>query len=138
MSDDELSGASTISSTASHTTEQGRWSGFLKTVKEYKELITLILFFAAGAFWLFDYFATKHQVKQLQCLVNANISFLQGRMDSGSLSQLLVDNLKDSALLDMKPTLTSDETLKRNQLRVRLESHEERASRRVSSSTEAA
>jgi hypothetical protein len=117
MSTTEPSNASTSSSTASGTTGQGRWSNFLKPVNEYKELIALLLFFLGGAFWIFDYFATKHQVKQLQCLLNANIGFIQGRMDSGSLSQILVENLRESASLDMKQTLTAEETLKRNQLR---------------------
>jgi hypothetical protein len=117
VSDNESGGGGMPGLAKSDPTEPGRWSRFLKPIKEYKELITVIVFFVGGALWIFGYFATKHQVKQLQCLLNANISFLQGRLDSGSLSQLLVENLKESTLLDTKGTLTSDETLKRNQLK---------------------
>jgi hypothetical protein len=91
-------------------------SSFLKLAGEYKEFAALIAFVVGGIFWAFAYFATKQQLKEIQCIVNANMAFVQGRMDSASLSQLMLDNLKESVTLE-KATLTSDEVLKRNQLK---------------------
>ena len=34
-------------------------AGFISRVKEYKELIAVIVFFIAGVLWIFAYFATK-------------------------------------------------------------------------------
>jgi hypothetical protein len=61
-------------------------SSFLKAAGEYKEFAALVAFAMAGIFWAFAYFATKAQLKQVQCIMSANMAFIQGRMDSASLS----------------------------------------------------
>jgi len=99
-------------------------ASFLKKAGEYKEFVTLVVFFLGGIFWAFAYFATKQQVQQIRCLMNANMTFLQGRMDSASLSQLMVENLKESSVLERaalnpdKSSVSSDDVGKRSQLRV--------------------
>jgi hypothetical protein len=65
--------------------------------------------------WAFAYFATKQQVKAGQCILDANVAFLQARMDSASLSQLMVENIKERAALE-KPNLSQEEIVKRTQL----------------------
>jgi hypothetical protein len=90
-------------------------SSFLKTAGEYKEFITLVVFVMGGILWAFAYFATKQQLKAVQCVLDANVAFLQGRMDSASLSQLMVENIKERAALE-KPNLSQDEIVKRTQL----------------------
>jgi hypothetical protein len=91
-------------------------SSFLKVADQYKEFVALVVFFLGGIFWAFAYFATKQQLTETRCILNANIDFIQSRMDSASLSQLAVDNVKESATLE-KPNLTPDEIVKRNQLK---------------------
>ena len=90
-------------------------SSFLKTAGEYKEFITLVVFVMGGILWAFAYFATKQQLKAVQCVLDANVAFLQGRMDSASLSQLMVENIKERAALE-KSNLSQDEIVKRTQL----------------------
>lgn len=64
-------------------------SRLLRTIKEYKELIAIIVSFIGGALWVFDYFATKEEVKdlrssttsesnQLHCLLQENVQRLDG------------------------------------------------------------
>lgn len=90
---------------------------FVKKVGEYKEFVALVVFFLGGIFWAFAYFATKAQLKEIQCIMNANMNFIQGKMDSSSLSQLMLDNLKASAALE-KTGLTPEEIVKSNQLKL--------------------
>jgi hypothetical protein len=89
----------------------------LQKLGEYKEFIALLAFFLGGVFWIFAYFATKEQLKSIQCLMNANLTAIQGRMDYASLSQLMIQNFEETASLEGKPSLTAAETVKRNQLK---------------------
>jgi hypothetical protein len=91
-------------------------ASFLKAAGAYKEFVALVVFFLGGVFWAFAYFATKQQLKEVQCIMNANMAFVQSRMDSASLSQLMLDNLRESAALD-KASPSPENTLKRNQLK---------------------
>lgn len=92
----------------------------LKVLNEYKEILTICAFFFGGVFWIFAYFATKQQLddergatksqfKEQQCLLNANLDFLQGKIDIANLSGLLVKNLVQSKALAEKRTLTTIE-----------------------------
>lgn len=67
----------------------------LDNIREFKELIAVIVFFIAGALWVFGYFATKDQLSTLHCITNANMEFLQGQMDSNNLSQMLMKNMQE-------------------------------------------
>jgi hypothetical protein len=80
------------------------------------QMLDLVVFFLGGVFWGFAYFATKQQLKEVQCIMNANMAFVQSLMDSASLSQLMLDNLRESAALD-KASPSPENTLKRNQLK---------------------
>jgi len=92
-------------------------TSFLKVSGEYKEFAALVAFCVGGVFWAFAYFASKQQLLETRCLLNTNISFIQARMDSSNLSQLMVENLKEGVALDAKTALSPDEILKRNQLK---------------------
>ena len=67
--------------------------------------------------WAFAYFATKQQLDELKCLMNSNISIIQGKTDAASLSQILIQNQQESAPLEAKTPLTAAETLRRDQLK---------------------
>jgi hypothetical protein len=85
---------------------------------EYKELITVLVFFLGGVVWIFGYFATKKQLDELRCLFTANIDFVQGQMDSGNLSQMAVQNFQEVNPLLQKPALNLDEQTKLGRLKV--------------------
>ena len=53
---------------------------FVTRLKEYKEFIAILVFFMGGFFWIYGFFATKDQVKVLQCLTNNNIALIECRM----------------------------------------------------------
>jgi hypothetical protein len=57
----------------------GVLNGFTAWLKAYKELITVIVFFAGGSAWIFGYFATKKQVDELNCLFHKNITVLESQ-----------------------------------------------------------
>lgn len=75
--------------------EKTKLSKILGSIKEFKELIAVIVFFVSGILWVFGYFATKDQLKSLHCITNANMEFLQGQMDSNTLSGMLLKNLQE-------------------------------------------
>ena len=93
-------------------------TGFIATLKEYKEFIAILVFFLAGVLWMVGYFATKKQLTELRCLVLANVEFIQNRMDVNNLSDLTVKNIEELAALADKTTLTAEEKAKRNRLEV--------------------
>jgi hypothetical protein len=45
----------------------------LKKLAPWKEMITIIVFFAGGALWLVGYFETKAKVKELRCFAHESI-----------------------------------------------------------------
>jgi hypothetical protein len=92
-------------------------ASFTKWIGEYKELISVLIFFAGGVLWAFAYFATKQQISELKCLMNANVNIVQGKMDSSTLSQLMLDNVKRTSQLDGTPNPTADQVVEKNQLK---------------------
>ena len=92
-------------------------SAFVKVLSDYKELIGIFIFVIGGILWAFAYFATKQQLDELKCLMNSNISIIQGKTDAASLSQILIQNQQESAPLEAKTPLTAAETLRRDQLK---------------------
>jgi hypothetical protein len=92
--------------------------GFLARLKEYKELISILVFFIGGALWIFAFFATRNQLEELHCLMNANMNFIQGRMEVANLSDLMVQNITETTSLDSKPSLSADEKIRRGKLQV--------------------
>lgn len=65
---------------------------FLNRLKEYKEFIAIVLFFLAGFLWIYGYFATKEQLSEVRCLMDANITLLSGQVQSNVLAQQLLKN----------------------------------------------
>jgi hypothetical protein len=89
---------------------------FLNILKEYKELIAILVFFLGGVLWMFGYFATKQQLTELRCWMRANVEFVQGRMDAANLSDLSVKNIEDLTALSEKATLSADEKARKHRL----------------------
>jgi hypothetical protein len=89
---------------------------FLDILKEYKELIAILVFFLGGVLWMFGYFATKQQLTELRCWMRANVEFVQGRMDAANLSDLSVKNIEDLTALSEKATLSADEKARKHRL----------------------
>src|SRR5262245_7951462 len=81
----------------------------LGTLKDYKEFIAILVFFIGGILWIFGYFATKKQLDELHCLMNANVDFIQGRMEAANLSQLMVQNIEELTPFANKTELSPDE-----------------------------
>jgi hypothetical protein len=57
---------------------QGKFNAFLK---EYKELIATVSFFAVGILGVLNYFATKEELKTIDCLLQNHVQFLRGMRD---------------------------------------------------------
>ena len=89
---------------------------FLDILKEYKELIAVLVFFLGGVLWMFGYFATKKQLTELRCWMHANVEFVQGRMDAANLSDLSVKNIEELTALSEKATLSADEKARKHRL----------------------
>ena len=94
------------------------FSSILKTLSEYRELLTVIIFFVGGVLWVFGYFATKDQLKEVKCLMNANMDFIQGQMDSTNLSQILIQNLQEQRRLKSNVSDNGLITIKLTQLEI--------------------
>jgi hypothetical protein len=60
--------------------------GWFEKLKEYKEIIGIIIFFIGGILWILAYFATKEQINTLNCLLNRNIEVVQYQINQRILS----------------------------------------------------
>lgn len=63
----------------------------LATLKQYKELVAIILFFGMGIIWLYTAFATKHYVASIRCLLGTTIE----RIDNEAQARVLQDEIVD-------------------------------------------
>ena len=70
-------------------------NAFLRWINDYKELLSVIIFFIGGFLWVYGVFATKAEIKELKCLINVNIDAIYSQIDESNLSQLLVENLQE-------------------------------------------
>src|SRR5262249_45391437 len=91
---------------------------FLDTLKQYKELIAILVFFLGGVICVFGYFATKNQLTGLRCWMVANVVFVQGRMHAASVSNLCVYDIEDLRALNEKATLNADERVRKRRLEI--------------------
>jgi hypothetical protein len=79
----------------------------LKTLKDTKEIIVVVAFFAGGVTWVVDHFATREALDQVECTTKLNIRLLEAteninyneeleKQDAAALSeqQNLLKNLK--------------------------------------------
>lgn len=80
-----------------HVTTMPAQSPFVKWLNDYKELLSVIIFFIGGFLWVYGVFATKEQIKELKCLMNANITIINSQIDESALSQLLIENLQEQS-----------------------------------------
>ena len=55
---------------------------FLEQANKYRELILLIAGIVAAVFFVRDYFATKQEVKILQCQAENGIALVESRMNA--------------------------------------------------------
>jgi hypothetical protein len=63
----------------------------LKVLGHYKELITIIVFFAGGVSWIFGFFATKQQTNEMRCVMEKNMDQIENQMQSKFLQDELMD-----------------------------------------------
>jgi hypothetical protein len=61
-------------SAASPNSQSGSLELIVRYLKDFKELIDIIVFLASGAVWTLDYFATKDELKSLRELPLININ----------------------------------------------------------------
>lgn len=51
-----------------------------KFLAPYKELITILMFFAGGAVWIVAFFATKSQLKELRCFARESVTVTRAEL----------------------------------------------------------
>jgi hypothetical protein len=86
--------------------------GFTKFINKYKELFAVLFFFIGGAVWIFEYFATKDELKLLRetattqnkvinCLLDWHGKFLEAehelKGDEDQLQETMIELNKSSA-----------------------------------------
>lgn len=64
----------------------------LSRLSEYKELITIFMFFLGGVIWLYSAFATKSYVGNIRCLLGATIERVDNEAQSRTLKADIVEN----------------------------------------------
>jgi hypothetical protein len=81
-------------------------ANFLIKIGEYKEFISILIFFAGGLFWIYGFFATKnqvieirngtdYQVSKLTCVLEHNVKMLRGKMEFQYYTDLLDENKQE-------------------------------------------
>jgi len=78
----------------------------IKTLGQYKELITIFLFFVGGALWIFGYFVTKTQFTELQCFAKNSIVINREAMRIRDADDAIVDRSKRLEQLDERAKAT--------------------------------
>jgi hypothetical protein len=79
-------------SAASPNSQSGSLELIVRYLKDFKELIDIIVFLASGAVWTLDYFATKDELKSLReitsnqhklinCLLDKHVQILEGEQE---------------------------------------------------------
>lgn len=63
---------------------------FLKQALQYKEFILLIVSLVAAAFFVRDYFATKQDVRVLQCQAQNSIAIVEGKVTAEALKTTIL------------------------------------------------
>jgi hypothetical protein len=73
------------------------FSKVFQALKDLKELVGIVLFFGAGVVWVGGYFATKSQLGELRCLMQAQIDLARSENDFNAVKTEMVNA---SVLLD--------------------------------------
>lgn len=90
------------SSEASAVSRFGSW------LKEYKELIAVLVFFIGGGIWMYNIFATQRQLSDMGCHISANIELLSSEIELQKLPRLYSENLASQQTLKAKSKSSSD------------------------------
>lgn len=136
---------SSAGTSLSNATTSVTRSIFLKWLNEYKELVSVIVFFLGGFLWVYGVFATKeatkeqieatkeaakqqiettkeqikitnNQIKEIKCLMAANIDAIYSQIDESALSQLLIENIQEQNKLKKIVSSSDSEQKKLAQL----------------------
>src|SRR5712691_6296490 len=78
---------------------------FLQRIKDFKELIAIVLFFGSGAMWTVSYFATRAELENYKCINNLTLTMLVNGKSAEFLSEVV---------RSAKRELRQNETLLRN------------------------
>ncbi|MFX0199001.1 MAG: hypothetical protein ACFFCW_23000 [Candidatus Hodarchaeota archaeon] len=84
-------------------------NSFLNRLREYKEFIAILVFVVGGFMWIYGFFATKQQVRVLQCLMNQQIALVESRMTSKFLCEEIVQKLLELQKLNEKHDKSNEE-----------------------------
>lgn len=76
----------------------------LSRLNEYKELITIVMFFLGGAIWLYSAFATKAYVGNIRCLLGATIERVDNEAQSRTIKADIVEG--NTKIEQLKADLT--------------------------------
>ena len=84
---------------------------YISKLKEYKEFIGILVFFIAGAIWLFAYFATKNQLEIQACVTDKRFIVLQNQATENNLTAIFNDSLRQQVQLKKLSNPTDEEAL---------------------------
>lgn len=95
-------------------TAEPNQAGPLTKLKQYKEIIAIIVFFLSGVAWIYGSFATKKQVDRLECFTNLNITLVRSMQDYEELSSKMQRLIQQLQLMSEgnNPMVTSDNKTK--------------------------
>lgn len=95
-------------------------NNFINKIKEYKEVISLLIFFLGGYFWVLGYFATKTQLDELKSATHKNLEELKFvtqenlNMIQGKINLQFIDDMISENNINICKTKIELEKLKKN------------------------
>jgi hypothetical protein len=72
--------------------ESGGFSRFVEKVKNLKELIAMTVLLVSGFIWAVNYVATKAQVAEIRCMLQAQIDLLRSQTDLSIIAREMLDS----------------------------------------------
>lgn len=86
--------------------------GFLKIASQYKEFILLVAGLVSAVFFVRDYFATKQEVRVLQCQAQNGLALVESRVQAEALKKNILSIQHDIDDLVEKKKRLSGQALK--------------------------
>jgi hypothetical protein len=90
----------------------------LERLKDFKELILIIVFFGSGVAWTINYFATREQLESYKCINDLTLSMLVNTKSAEFLTEVVRAARKDlratDELRNNTPKTTENEPLLRS------------------------
>lgn len=74
--------SSDSSSPKNGVAQESNGNRFVKKLKDYKEIIVLLLFFIGGIMWMWAYFATERQLQALTSYTTLYVTMLENRLQA--------------------------------------------------------